>query len=781
MFEVRRPDAQPSQKDDGAPPALAGMDPDKPGEASPEELMRHRHRTLMELLDYEGDRQSEERMQMQIDEDYQDHLQWRPEDAQALIERGQAPLVFNEGRQTIDWIAGTEQRTRTDYRVLPRRPEDEAVADVKTKLVKYTDDVNQTVWHRSKAFKQAATAGLSWLEEGVNPDPEQEIIYSGMEDWRNVIRDSHSRHIDYNVDARYQFRRRIVDLDYACALLPNNEDVLHAAAGRHDDLAEGDDVWYLGARLTGASETEWSTASAIFGERGAYMARNGYFDHSRRRAVELLECWYRTPSKVQVFAGGPLAGRVVNQADPMHQQVLRDAPKAVYEAVKFRMNLQLATRQAPCLDMPSPFRHQKFLLVPVWGYRRARDGMAYGVWRGMRDIQDDLNKRRSKALFALSANRMQMEENTVDDIEDARIEAARPDGILITKRGKRIVFEKNMADFQANLELAEQDSQLMRNVGGVTNENLGQDTNAVSGKAILAKQNQGGLTTAELFDNLNLAVLNAGRLRLSHIEQFYTDTTSIRIAGQAQPLDWVHINKPDPVTGQLLNDVTATEADFIVDTQSYRASMAQAALDQMFELLGKVATFAPQVVLAVLDLLVDSSEVPGKAEWVARIRKINGQRDPSKPPTPQEQQAELAQQQMQAAQQQLMLQTGQANLGKLQADIDLARAQISKLDTEDILKKVETMYSALQAAQIVATVPGVTPAADAITASAGMTDAHPEAIPVPAQAAGPAPVDQPQPGPSGPGGIPQQPGPLVGADRGINTPTGADNLAPPQP
>ena len=33
---------------------------------------------------------------------------------QALIEPGQAPLVFNEVKPTIDWIIGTERRTRVD-------------------------------------------------------------------------------------------------------------------------------------------------------------------------------------------------------------------------------------------------------------------------------------------------------------------------------------------------------------------------------------------------------------------------------------------------------------------------------------------------------------------------------------------------------------------------------------------------------------------------------------------------------------------------------------------
>ena len=51
---------------------------------------------------------------MAIDHDYYDHLQWREEDAQLLMDRGQAPLVFNESRQTIDWVSGMQKRMRMD-------------------------------------------------------------------------------------------------------------------------------------------------------------------------------------------------------------------------------------------------------------------------------------------------------------------------------------------------------------------------------------------------------------------------------------------------------------------------------------------------------------------------------------------------------------------------------------------------------------------------------------------------------------------------------------------
>ena len=50
----------------------------------------------------------------------------------------------------------------------------------------------------------------------------------------------------------------------------------------------------------------------------------------------------------------------------------------------------------------SIYRHNRFSLTPVWCYRRGRDNQPYGMARRVRDIQEDINKRASKAQRASS-------------------------------------------------------------------------------------------------------------------------------------------------------------------------------------------------------------------------------------------------------------------------------------------------------------------------------------------------------------------------------------------
>lgn len=107
-----------------------------------------------------GDLQRDNRFAQMVDHDFYDGDQWTEDDATILRERGQAPLVFNVIKSTIDWIIGTERRTRVDYRVLPREKNDADGAETKTNLLKFVGDANRFPYARSRAFADAIKLSL---------------------------------------------------------------------------------------------------------------------------------------------------------------------------------------------------------------------------------------------------------------------------------------------------------------------------------------------------------------------------------------------------------------------------------------------------------------------------------------------------------------------------------------------------------------------------------------------------------------------------------------------
>ena len=182
-----------------------------------DEKSRRLHAKLMNWFLQERDKQGPNRVEMAIDEDFYDGLQWSDEDAEELMSRGQAPLVYNQVKPTINWLLGTERRTRVDGKVLPREESDEEGAETKTKLLKYLSDVNHTPFKRSEWWKSAIVAGLGWMEDSISKDPTQELLNCRYVNWRNMYHDSNAVEMDLS-DARYVARWSFLDLEVAEAL-----------------------------------------------------------------------------------------------------------------------------------------------------------------------------------------------------------------------------------------------------------------------------------------------------------------------------------------------------------------------------------------------------------------------------------------------------------------------------------------------------------------------------------------------------------------------------------
>jgi len=226
-------------------------------------------------------------------------------------------------------------------------------------------------------------------------------------------------------------------------------------------------------------------------------------------------------------------------------------------------------------------------------------------------------------------------------------ELARPDYILKKKRGRDVEINTDNTLAEQHLRLMEQDERFLESSSGVTEENLGESTNAISGRAILARTNQGTLVTASLFDNLRWATQHQGEIRLSLIEQFMTEPKIIRVTNDEGATSFLRVNFPtrnDDGSVTVENDIQGRQADFIVDAQDFRETVRLAMFEQM---MGMIERLDPEVSLKLLDLVFDLSDLPTKDVWVKRIRAINGQIDPDDPDADakeaQRQEAEAAQ------------------------------------------------------------------------------------------------------------------------------------------
>jgi hypothetical protein len=731
MFDLNNPSSTRIKRDtpiDRLPKAKPGR-PEAPRNDLDSPENQERHSMLLSYYRQELDRQGENRYQQAIDEDYYDCDQWTPEEAQALRERGQQPTVYNVIATSVDWIIGSEKRGRTDFKILPRGKEDSKPAEAKTKFLKYLGDVNRTPFHRSRAFEDAVKVGIGWMEAGVQDEDDGEPIYDRYESWRNMLWDSSATELDGS-DMRYVFRSKWVDEDIAKAMFPKRADVIELSV--------------IDATLYGSFDMVDGDIAMDFAE--FEREHNGIYGtivtHKRRR-VRLIEASYKVPETVERIRGGQYNGEIFDKADSRHVQAIEAGQGAIVKKVMMRTRIAIVTTQALLFEGPSPYRHNRHKFIPIWGYRRGKDGLPYGIIRRVRDIQDGVNKRASKALHILSTNKVIMDEGAVDDMDEFAKEISRPDAIIVKKPGKAIDLNVDRELAGPHLEMMSRDINMIQQAGGVTDELLGRQTNAASGIAVQKRQEQGSLATSKFFDNLRLAEQLRGEIELSLVEQYATEQKQFRITNMRGAPDYVTVNDGLPE-----NDITRSKADFVISEADWRATMRQAAVDQLTEMLMKMP---PEVAMAMLDLVVDSMDIPNREEIAKRIRAINGQKDPDQEePTPEDIQREQAAQQ-QAAIQQAMV---EADLREKNAKAAKAEADAERVKAQTVGDKMTTANTAMQAAQAVITMPTIAKVADNLLNEAGWQSFTPPATqglpaqPMPPQGATPPeagmPMDQPQ-------------------------------------
>ena len=654
--------------------------------------------------------QADNRMEMAIDEDFYDNIQLEPEDLKILRERNQPDITYNVVKNNLNFILGTERRSRIDYRVLPRKKNGAAEAKVKTKGIKYIQDICKGEFERSQAFTEAACAGLGWLEFGVRQ--RDEPIFWRAERWRNMWYD----HLDTSMDGslmRFVIREKWLDLDVGQALFPDRADELKVLAEGVNSLYPylPDDV----VVTDNASEFDLeSDLDSLFG---------GPFDGMRER-IKMIEMQYRVPEQVKIMhmrdedtPYGTLDGVIYRPDEPDHQYMVKGGYFTTTDALKMVVRHAIWAGNTLLQDKLSPFNHNRFTFVPIYCYRRKRDNLPYGIIRDIRGPQIGLNRKKLRVDFLLAANQIVTEKGAVDDKVEFHSEMQKPDGIAEVNEGKMGAWKQidHRAQVSDLAKLAEEDERFIHSISGVTADADWQDRKDLSGKAMNIQQNQQMTGHGIIFDNYYYAVQAGGEIVLTNMEQFWDKQKEIRITGDQQKDEFVEINKQKE-DGTIENSITAMKADFIVSKQDYRETIRLSMVEQLLKLITELSKTNPQVALSLLDLAVElMDDLPNKEEAVARIRKINGQHAPEDEMSDEEKAQVKKAEQQRAQEQEIMKQLQQALIKMKLAE---GQGKVDKDKAEAISKKLDAFLKALEAAAYLSNIPHLAQAADQLVLEA---------------------------------------------------------------
>lgn len=590
-------------------------------------------RSIMQYL-WEIKHQPNWRREADTCADYYDGNQLSQELVDKLKDRGQPPLITNLIKPTVDTVLGMEAKTRTDWMV---RPEDDTdsnddVAEALSLKLKHAEIESRADRACSDAYAGQIKAGLGWVEVARESDPLKFPYRVSYIHRREIFWDWRGEKYDLS-DARYLIRRRWLELDHAISMMPQYADLFRATTCG----------W---AGFDPLLEQNTNLVQSFILERDTRLEATDWRDIQRER-VCLYEVWYR--KWVRGFVITLPNGKTVecNFDNTEHVQ-------AVLEGADVRMatfqKVRLAWYCGPhfLYDIPSPYDHNYFPYVPFFGYREDLTQVPYGLVRSMISPQDEINARKSKALWLLNSRRVVTDDDAVEDHGKAMEEIARPDAyiVLSSKRKPGSKFEvgsdENLTGQQ--LEMMQQAKQEIEEASGVHKVMQGQQSGASSGLAINSLVEQGLNTLAEINDNYRHARRLVGELLFRLMQRdMKGKPVSVKVGDGLQQRVIV-LNQPvqDPQTGQttIQNDISGISPKVVLDdipsTPTFR-------LQQLQMLTEITKSLPPQLQGQVIDFIVAATDLPNRQEIVDRLRAALGIL------TPQQQQQKM--QQQEAAQQ----------------------------------------------------------------------------------------------------------------------------------
>lgn len=307
-----------------------------------------------------------------------------------------------------------------------------------------------------------------------------------------------------------------------------------------------------------------------------------------------------------------------------------------------------------------------------------RDNNRYGDVRQMVSPQDEINKRRSKALHLLNSQKIIADMGAVVDIEATRREMAKPDGWAEVMPGSRFQLVEQQALVAGQFQLL-QEAKAEIDASGV-DPALSGDTQAPSGRS-QEMLTQMGLAEKEVtFTALSDWCWRVYRSTWNRVRQYWTEERWIRVTDDERNLKWVALNHQsiDPQTGQptVQNAIAELDVDILLEDGPDSVTVQAEQFQALIELKKSDPNAIPT------DAIIEASQLRNKDALLERLKQGGI------PPQVKQQMQEL-QQALQQCQQQL--QEAQAKASDKGADNQLKAIELRIKEYEAVTARITAL------------------------------------------------------------------------------------------
>ena len=415
----------------------------------------------------------------QRDRDYFDHVQWTRDEIKVLKERGQPLITVNKVADKVQLLCGMERKARTDPKAFARTPAEEDRADAATQALRYIADDNDFSIVRSEVFSNMLIEGAGGADLGLEDD--------GQGSCNITITTIPWDRIWYDPHSRsYDFS----DARYKGMVIWTDRDALQ-------EMYPGEDVQDV-------IESSFSSTDYQYNDR----PETAFWTDNNRTRIRLVQCdwaergtWWRATYTKSGLLAAPQRSKFKDRKG----------------------------KSCSGLLLQSSYIN--------------RENQRYGMVRGLISLQDEINKRRSKALHLLSVRQVIAEQGAVPDVDKARREVAKPDGYIEVMPGLKFEIEQT-ADLAAGQFQLLQHATAEMQLSGPNAAMSGTDPRELSGRAILAQQAGGAAQNEPLADALRFWSRRVYESCWMAAREYWKAGKWVRVTDDLNETRWVGINRP---------------------------------------------------------------------------------------------------------------------------------------------------------------------------------------------------------------------------------------------
>jgi hypothetical protein len=354
-------------------------------------------------------------------------------------------------------------------------------------------------------------------------------------------------------------------------------------------------------------------------------------------------------------------------------------------------------------------------IIPVYGEEINVEGKRYfrSLIRDAKDAQRMMNYWRTTAteLVALAPRVPYLMEDKALDIEENEVAKwatanTESHAYLMYKSGQAMPARQPLDSGTAAGAMHEalQAADDMKSIMGMFDASLGAKSNETSGRAIMARQREGDVSTFHFIDNLSRAIRHTGCILIDMIPHVYTGERIVRVLGEdGTPANAKLGQMPQGPDGQPMKasqwpegmeriyDISTGKYDVAVDTGPGFTTRREEAANQMTEFI----RVAPEAAPIIGDLLVKNLDWPQAEEIAERLKKVN-------PALQSEVLTPELKQQMQEGQQKLQQQDLEIQSLKAGNEVKMAEIQLKTMELQVKEKELEIQAFEAQTQRIAA-------------------------------------------------------------------------------